>query len=106
MLKNKKTCPEESIFQIGTLDNHVPPELLFEIVTEFMIEINERFGSHVHILDWALHLKVHLTSTSVTFLTVKISTVRLPISKKKLWKHWDLNYLIRRSHRAEKTTEK
>ena len=56
MLKNKKTCPEESIFQIGTLDNHVPPELLFEIVTEFMIEINERFGSHVHILDWALHL--------------------------------------------------
>ena len=56
MLKNKKTCPEESIFQIGTLDNHVPPELLFEIVTEFMIEINERFDSHVHILDWALHL--------------------------------------------------
>ena len=56
LLKNKKTCPEESIFQIGTLDNHVPPELLFEIVTEFMIEINERFGSHVHILDWALHL--------------------------------------------------
>ena len=56
MLKNKKTCPEESIFQIGTLDNHVPPELLFEIVTEFMIEINERFSSHVHILDWALHL--------------------------------------------------
>ena len=56
MLKNKKTCPEESIFQIGTLDNHVSPELLFEIVTEFMIEINERFGSHVHILDWALHL--------------------------------------------------
>ena len=56
LLKSKKTCPEESIFQIGTLDNHVPPELLFEIVTEFMIEINERFGSHVHILDWALHL--------------------------------------------------
>ena len=56
LLKSKKICPEESIFQIGTLDNHVSPELLFEIVTEFMIEINERFGSHVHILDWALHL--------------------------------------------------
>ena len=41
---------------IGTLDNHAPPELLFDVVTEFMIEINERFGSHVHILDWALHL--------------------------------------------------
>lgn len=56
LLKSKKTCPEESIFQIGTLDNHVSPELLFDVVTEFMIEINERFGSHVHILDWALHL--------------------------------------------------
>ena len=56
LLKSKKTCPEESIFQIGTLDNHVSPELLFDVVTEFMIEINEIFGSHVHILDWALHL--------------------------------------------------
>ena len=56
LLKSKKTCPEESIFQIGTLDNHVSPELLFDVVTEFMIEINETFGSHVHILDWALHL--------------------------------------------------
>lgn len=31
LLKSKKTCPEESIFQIGTLDNHVPPELLFDV---------------------------------------------------------------------------
>ena len=36
LLKSKKTCPEETVYQIGTLDNHVPPELLIEIVTEFM----------------------------------------------------------------------
>ena len=56
LLKAKKTCPEETVYQIGTLDNHVPPELLIEIVTEFMEIANERFGSHVHILNWALHL--------------------------------------------------
>ena len=56
LLKSKKTCPEETVYQIGTLDNHVPPELLIEIVTEFMEIVNERFGSHVHILNWALHL--------------------------------------------------
>lgn len=56
ILKHKKTCPEETIYQIGTLDNHVSPDILLQIVTDFMIEITERFGEHVHILDWALHL--------------------------------------------------
>lgn len=56
ILKHKKTCPEETIYQIGTLDNHVSPDILLQVVTDFMIEITERFGTHVHILDWALHL--------------------------------------------------
>ncbi len=29
LLKNNKTCPEESIYQIGTLEESVPPETLF-----------------------------------------------------------------------------
>lgn len=56
ILKHKKTCPEETIYQIGTLDNHVEPDVLLQVVTDFMAEITERFGSHVHILDWALHV--------------------------------------------------
>ncbi|MBQ7233412.1 MAG: serine/arginine repetitive matrix protein 2 [Bacillales bacterium] len=56
ILKHKKTCPEETIYQIGTLDNHVEPDILLQIVTDFMVEITERFGAYVHILDWALHL--------------------------------------------------
>lgn len=54
--KNKKTCPEETVYQIGTMDNHVPPEVLMKVVAEFMSTLEERFGSHIHILDWALHL--------------------------------------------------
>ena len=56
LLTNNKTCPEESIYQIGTVEESVPPETLFQIVNEFYGEFERRFGSHVHLLDWALHL--------------------------------------------------
>lgn len=53
---NKKTCPEESLIQIGTMEDHVEPEVLAEIAAKFFEEFEERFGDHVHILDWSLHL--------------------------------------------------
>ena len=56
LLKNNKTCPEESIYQIGTMGESVSPDTLFSIVNEFYQEFERRFGSHIHILDWALHL--------------------------------------------------
>lgn len=56
LLKNKKTCPEESIYQIGTVGESVTPETLFKVAGEFYGEFDRRFGSCVHILDWALHL--------------------------------------------------
>ena len=56
LLTNNKTCPEESIYQIGTIDESVSGELLAKIAIEFFAEMEEKFGSHVHILDWALHL--------------------------------------------------
>ena len=51
LLASKKTCPEESIYQLGTLESHASPKELFQIATEFMDEFHERFGKHVHILD-------------------------------------------------------
>ncbi len=56
LLANNKTCPEESIYQIGTVDESVSGEVLAKIATEFFAEMEEKYGSHVHILDWALHL--------------------------------------------------
>ena len=56
LLTNNKTCPEESIYQIGTVDESVSGEMLAKIATEFFDEMEEKFGTHVHILDWALHL--------------------------------------------------
>ena len=51
LLKNNKTCPEETIFQIGTIEESVSPETLVLVAGEFYEEFEKRFGSHVHILD-------------------------------------------------------
>ena len=54
--KNKKTCPEESIYQLGTIDKHASAETLVKIFEELKKEFENRFGSNVHIIDWALHM--------------------------------------------------
>jgi len=53
---DKKTCPEESLIQIGTVEEAVPPRVLVQVASDFFEEFEKRFGSHVHILDWSLHL--------------------------------------------------
>jgi len=54
--RDKKTCPEESLIQIGTMEKSVSPAVLAEIAAEFFEEFERRFGDHIHILDWSLHL--------------------------------------------------
>ena len=56
LLSSRKTCPEETIYQLGTLDEHASAEDLLNIVTEFIDEFKTKFSDHVHVLDWALHL--------------------------------------------------
>lgn len=53
---DKKTCPEESLIQIGTMEQSVQPDVLAEIAAEFFEEFQRRFGEYIHILDWSLHL--------------------------------------------------
>ena len=55
LLSSRKTCPEETIYQLGTKDDHASGEVLLAVVTEFIEEFKARFGDHVHVLDWALH---------------------------------------------------
>jgi hypothetical protein len=56
LLHDKRTCPEETIYKIGTMEKTVPPEVLAEIAAVFFNELDRRFGDHFHILDWSLHL--------------------------------------------------
>lgn len=53
---DKRSCPEESIFQFGREGNGATGEQLMAIVEEFLEEIRKRYGSNIHILDWALHM--------------------------------------------------
>ena len=56
LLHNTKTCPEETIYQIGNIDETVSPDTLLAITEVFFAEIDRRYGDYVHILDWSLHL--------------------------------------------------
>lgn len=56
LLENTKTCPEETLLQLGNIDESVEPSVLAKISAEYFEEFNKRYGSNVHILDWALHL--------------------------------------------------
>lgn len=56
LLADARICPEETIYQIGKEGDCPPPEVLIAIVSEFFATIEERFGTNVHVLDWALHL--------------------------------------------------
>lgn len=105
LLKNNKTCTEESIYQIGTMEESVPPGTLALIVSEFYEEFERRFDSHIHILDWrCIWMRVRPTSMSAMCLTVKTDMGSCATSRKRRWKNWGLNCLIRVSPRANTTT--
>jgi hypothetical protein len=54
--RDKKTCPEESIYQLGNIDASVDSKMLLQITEAFLEWFDDEFGEHIHILDWALHV--------------------------------------------------
>lgn len=56
LLEDKRSCPEESIYQIGKEGDCSTSDKLLDIIEEFMNTIQSRYGTYVHLLDWALHL--------------------------------------------------
>jgi hypothetical protein len=56
ILENEKTCPEETVYQLGTKDGSADPALFVQVVTELFEELQKRFGSNMQILDWSLHM--------------------------------------------------
>lgn len=54
--EDPKTCPEETIYQIGNMDEYADPKKLAMVAYDYFEEHRKRYGDHVHILNWALHL--------------------------------------------------
>lgn len=52
---SRKTCPEEAIIQIGSMNDQVSSKILCSIVMEYLEEFIRRFGKHVHLLNFSLH---------------------------------------------------
>ena len=65
LLSSRKTCPEETIYQLGTLDEHASAEDLLNIVTEFIEEF--KLNSATMFMCWTgrcIWMKARPTSTS------------------------------------------
>lgn len=56
LLNDKRTCPEETIYQIGNIDSSIDYFDLYCICQEFFDFIERLFGRNVKIIDWALHV--------------------------------------------------
>ena len=54
--RNRKTGHTGRDRSTKTMEKSVSPAVLAEIAAEFFEEFDRRFGKHIHILDWALHL--------------------------------------------------
>lgn len=52
---NKKTCPDETIFQYGNIDDQIEKETLLECYQEFLQWHDEKFSENIKILNFALH---------------------------------------------------
>lgn len=51
-----KTCPEETIIQIGNMSESIDYKLLVDIAEEYFERMDALYGSNYHIIDWALHI--------------------------------------------------
>ncbi len=47
--------PEETLLQVGTMNDNIDPEVFKECVMEYIKEL-EKYNSNCHILDWAIHV--------------------------------------------------
>lgn len=56
IMEDSRTCPEETIYQLGTKDGYEDPAVFVKVAAELFAVIQEKYGSHMQILDWALHM--------------------------------------------------
>lgn len=55
-MEYSRTCPEETIYQLGTKDGYEDQSVFVKVAAELFEVIQEKYGSHMQILDWALHM--------------------------------------------------
>ena len=95
--KNKKTCPEESIYQLGTIDEHASVETLILVFDEFKKEFDERLAlTYISLIGRCTWTKQHLIFMSVMFLMLQTEMEKLSRNRKQHWKNLALNFQIQK----------
>lgn len=57
LLDSPLTCPEETVFQLGSLEDGYPdPEILMSIFHDFQAELINQYGDNLHFTDASLHM--------------------------------------------------
>lgn len=54
LYSSERTCPEETILQIGDVGQTVDLETFIACVQDYLKEL-DKYSEHVHVLDWAIH---------------------------------------------------
>lgn len=105
--RDKRTCPEETIFQFGKEGIGATPEQLLDIFTAFKQQFEERYGKHVHMLDWAMHCDettVHIQERHCFDYVNKYGEVEP--KQERRWRSWAFRCRSRTSRRDATTTAK
>ncbi len=90
LLSSRKTCPEETIYQFGTLDEHASAEG-FWLKSSQSSSRSSKPSLATMFMCWTgrcIWTKAHPISMSVMCSTARTSTARWHPSRKRHWKHW------------------
>ena len=102
LLKNNKTCPEESIYQIGTMEESVSSGTLS---ANFMRSLNGALALiSTFWIGRCIWMRVHPISMNAMCLTAETGMGSCVPNRKRRWKNWTLNCLIRISPGTNTTT--
>ncbi len=97
VLKNKKTCPEESIYQLGTIDEHASVETLFwYLMNSRKSSISGLALTCILLIGrytWTKRLRIFM---SVMYSMLQTDMERLSRNRKRHWKNLALNFRIRK----------
>ena len=59
IMEDSRTCPEETIYQLGTKDGYEDPAVFVKVAAELFEVIQEKYGSHMQILDLQIFILVY-----------------------------------------------
>ena len=81
-----KTCPEETILQLGTREEHADPQAFIKAVNRWCQQMQANYGTHWRLLDGALHFDESTPHCHIRYIYTVTGRDGLQISQSKALK--------------------